>query len=177
MADLRLWYDKPAKNWDEALPIGNGRIGAMIFGELEKERIPLNEISMFSGYEQDADNPKMFENLAKVRKLLFEDKYVEAQALSEEYMICKGVGTNLGNAADEAYGSYQILGNLNIDFMHKGKVPARYMRELSLDDAIVNVDYEINGIYFSRETFSNAPYNVIVMKVQADARESISMSV
>src|SRR6187551_3291707 len=93
---LKLWYQQPAKNWNEALPIGNGRLGAMIFGGVESERLQLNEDSLWSGAPQDADNPKALEALPEIRKLVFEGKYAEAQRLANRNLICAGPGSGRG---------------------------------------------------------------------------------
>src|SRR5688572_23061999 len=111
---LKLWYQQPAKNWNEALPVGNGRLGAMIFGGVESERLQLNEDSLWSGAPQDADNPKALEALPEIRKLLFEGKYAEAQRMANQTLICKGVGSNRGRGGKVAYGSYETLGDLKL---------------------------------------------------------------
>lgn len=175
MGHLRLWYEKPAENWNEALPIGNGRIGGMVFGKIEYERIQLNEISLFSGYPQDADNPEMLEHLDEVRKLLFKERYTEAQALSEKYMVCKGVGTNFGDGAESPYGAYQTLGDLNIHFAHGDASICKYSRELDIDEAVARVSYEAGGIDFTREIFSSAPDGVIVLNVKSSVPGAISL--
>src|ERR1041384_2945954 len=87
---LVLWYRQPAKNWNEALPIGNGRLGAMIFGGVNLERLQLNEDSLWSGAPQDADNPAALEALPKIRELLFDGKYSEAEQLAKTNLVCKG---------------------------------------------------------------------------------------
>ena len=90
--ETTLWYSAPAKKWDEALPIGNGRLGAMIFGGTTSERIQLNEDSLWSGAPQDADNPKALEALPAIRKLLFDGKYTEAEKLANRTLICREIG-------------------------------------------------------------------------------------
>ena len=93
---MTLWYDKPANSWTEALPVGNGRLGAMVFGGVQGERIQLNEDSLWSGGPQNADNPQALEHLAQVRQLLADGKFVEAEKLAIATMICKGAGSNRG---------------------------------------------------------------------------------
>ncbi len=90
---LKLWYRQPAKQWTEALPVGNGRLGAMVFGGVEKDRLQLNEKSLWSGSPQDADNPEALPALQEIRKLLFEGKYTEADALAAQKLVCKGAGS------------------------------------------------------------------------------------
>src|SRR6185295_9452987 len=125
---LKLWYQQPAKNWNEALPVGNGRLGAMVFGGALSERLQLNEDSLWSGAPQDADNPEALEALPKIRLLLFEGKYSEAQQMANHALICKGVGSSRGRGGRAAYGSYQTLGDLTIEFDGATNV-ANYRRE------------------------------------------------
>src|SRR5437773_3154391 len=96
---LTLWYKQPASKWEEALPIGNGRLGAMIFGGVGSERLQLNEDSLWSGAPQDADNPKALEALPEIRRLLFSGQYAQAEALANRTMICLGPGSSHGRAA------------------------------------------------------------------------------
>ena len=138
-SDTLLWYQQPAKNWNEALPIGNGRLGAMIFGGVAKERIQLNEDSLWSGAPQDADNPKALEALPEIRKLLFDGKYEEAEKLANRTLICRGPGSGRGRGGKIAYGSYQMLGDLNLEFVHGTSAePTNYRRELDVAGGIAD---------------------------------------
>ncbi len=92
--DLVLWYRQPAKQWVEALPVGNGRLGCMVFGGIKEERLQLNEDSLWSGSPQDSDNPEALAALAEIRRLLFAEKYAEANSLTNRKMICKGPGSD-----------------------------------------------------------------------------------
>src|SRR5688500_17900699 len=117
--DLKIWFNRPAGNWNEALPVGNGRLGAMIFGGVQHERLQLNEETVWSGNRNDFVNPGSKAALPEVRKLLFAGKYAEAQQLAQEKMMGdKKVGS-----------SYQTLGDLQLNFEVKGEV-ADYRREL-----------------------------------------------
>lgn len=176
MQNLRLWYQKPANDWNGALPIGNGRLGGMVFGGIQEERIQLNEISMFSGYPEESDNPRMLKHLDEVRSLLFEGRYKEAQLLSEKYMVCKGAGTNLGNAADAPYGSYQTLGDLYINFDHEKDDAHDYIRELDIDSAIAKVGYGMGNTKFHREMFSSAKAQVMVLNITCSISSNISLT-
>ena len=123
---LTLWYRKPASKWEsEALPIGNGSLGAMVFGQVEHERLQLNEHSLWSGHPEVLDGPETLEALPKVRQLLFEGKYSEAQAMASRDMM-------LHTRATPA--SYQTLGDLLLDFAH-GDQAEGYRRSLDLDTA------------------------------------------
>jgi alpha-L-fucosidase 2 len=167
-APLELLYKQPADIWLQALPIGNGRLGAMIFGGTENERIQLNEDSLWSGGPQDADNSKSAEALAEVRRLLFEGKVEEAQKLTIASMVCKGPGSCLAGSAYEAYGSYQPLGDLRLHFAKAKDAPTEYARALDLNTATARVDYVQDGVKFHRELFSSAADQVVVLRITAD---------
>lgn len=172
-----LWYRQPAARWTEALPLGNGRLGAMVFGGFPKERIALNENSLWSGGPQDADNPASLENLAEVRRLLFEGKFKEAEALTIKTMVCKAPGSNSGTSAYDAFGSYQTLGDLMIDFGDAPIDEGRYRRALDLDTAITMAEYTSNEHKFTREMFISAPDQVFVMRFTAETPGTLSFTV
>jgi len=161
-----LWYRKPAGQWVEALPVGNGRLGGMVFGAADKERIQLNEDTVWSGGPQDADNPKALEHLAEIRKLLDEGKYVEAQKLTYQHLICAGKGTNGGGSANEAYGSYQTLGDLTLSSDNMNDIAA-YRRELDLETAVATVSFLAGDTQYTREVFSSAADQVLVVHLTA----------
>jgi len=138
-----LWYRQPAKVWSEALPIGNGRLGAMVFGGFPVERIQLNESSLWSGGPDDHDNPEALVALPKVRQLLFDGKYAEAEALAAQKLVCKGEGSSGG--ANGTFGSYQTLGDLWLSF----EVPATatatvdgYRRALDLVNGVATTNFQ-----------------------------------
>src|SRR5205807_2174032 len=105
-----------AKHFSQSLPLGNGRLGAMIFGDPREERIVLNEISLWSGSPQDADRPEAHESLPEIRRLLKEGNNAEAQKLVMANFTCRGPGSGQGNGANVQYGCYQVLGNLRLRF-------------------------------------------------------------
>jgi alpha-L-fucosidase 2 len=166
-ADVTLWYNQPAERWLEALPIGNGRLGCMVFGGVENERLQLNESSLWSGGPYDNDNPEALEALPKVRQLLFAGKYSEAQELADKKLICKGVGTGLASSAKMPYGSYQTLGDLKLKFDGPAKADD-YRRELNLDTAVARVRYRQGDAVFTREVFSSAVDQVLVVRMSCD---------
>ena len=131
--DLAIWHAQPAKNWNEATPVGNGRLGAMIFGNVKAERIQLNEDSLWSGAPQDADNPRALEVLPEIRQMLFDGKYADAQKLANRTLICKGPGSGRGRGGKIAYGSYETLGDLLLAFNHGTNEPVNYRRALDLE--------------------------------------------
>ncbi len=154
---LTLWYTQPAATWNEALPLGNGRLGAMVFGDPAHEHLQLNESGMWAGRLLDRNNPAALQTLPEIRKLLFAGKPHEAELLADRTMI--GIPRRLPQ--------YQTLGDLHIDFPSTGPV-TNYRRELDLSRAIATVTYIANGVTFKREYFSSAPDRMIVMRLTAD---------
>jgi alpha-L-fucosidase 2 len=155
---LTLWYRKPASKWEsEALPIGNGNLGAMVFGGVGHDRLQLNEHSLWSGHPEVIDSPQTLEFLPKVRQLLFDGKYSEAQQMAGRDMM---VHTRATPA------NYQSLGDLLLDFAHG---PAEdYRRELNLDTGIARVAYRAGGVEYTREVFASHPDQAIVMRLAAN---------
>lgn len=166
-----LWYSRQAKKWEEALPIGNGRLGAMVYGNIQEEIIQLNEDSMYSGKYQDANNPEFFEGLLEVRNFLASENYEKAHEVAEKKLICKGGGSHYCSTAYCDYGSYQTLGDLVLTFhhekFHEGNVK-KYERMLDLKQAVATTEYEINGVRYLREIFSSYPDQLIVIRLTAD---------
>jgi alpha-L-fucosidase 2 len=161
---LKLWYRQPATQWTEALPVGNGRLGAMVFGGVNKERLQLNEVSLWSGGPQDADNPEALAALHEVRKLIFQGKYTEADALAAKKLVCKGGGSRRASSSRALYGSYQTLGDLTLTFDDPNETSA-YRRELDLDTATAGVSYRQGGATFTREVFSSAADQALVVRL------------
>ena len=157
MNNLVLWYQKPAEAWTDALPIGNGRLGAMVFGSVERARIQLNEETLWDGGPRDTNNPKALEALPKVQRLLFEDKNEEATELAGETML----------GVPERIKSYQSLGDLFLEFWHNSS-PTEYRRELDLNTGIAKTTYRCGDVNFSREVFATAVDNLIVIRVESD---------
>ena len=164
--DLRLWFDAPATNFTQSLPLGNGRLGAMVFGGVGEERIVLNESSLWSGGPQDADRPDAAQYLPEIKRLLLAGKNDEAEKLVYAHFTCQGKGSNRARGKDEPYGSYQVLGNLRLSF--SAAESNNYKRELNLDGATARVSYEQNGVNFTREIFVSAPDEAIVIRLRAD---------
>src|SRR4030095_6402283 len=154
---MRLWYRQPAATWNEALPIGNGRLGAMVVGGVQTERIQLNEDTIWAGEKRDRNNPQGAANLAQVRRLLFAGKPKEAETLAERTII----------SVPRRMPPYQPLGDLLIRF--RGQEETRdYIRELDLDSAVAKVTYLSGDARFSREVFSSAIDQVIVIRLTSD---------
>ena len=151
-----LWYDKPATTWTEALPIGNSRLGAMIFGVPSAERLQLNEETIWAGRPNNNANPEALEYLPKVRQLVWEGKYKEAQDMATKHVQAQ---TNSGMP-------YQPFGDLFINFpgIHQYQ---NYYRELSLDSARAVIRYTANGVEYRREYISSLADNVIAVHLTA----------
>ena len=165
LSDLLLWYRQPAANWNEALPIGNGRLAAMVFGGTESEQIQLNEDTIWAGEKRDRNNPEGARSLAEVRRLLFAGKPKEAEVLADRTIIC----------TTRRMPPYQPLGDLLIRL--PGHKDAKdYRRELDLDSAIVRITYRVGDAIFTREVFSSAVDHVVVIHLTCDKTERISFS-
>jgi alpha-L-fucosidase 2 len=187
--NLKLWYKQPAnasipddKNgwkddpeWLKSLPLGNGSLGVMVFGDVNRERIQLNEESMWSGSPDDNDNPEAPKYQDKIRQLLFEGKYREATELTDKTQICKGAGSGHGNGAKVPFGCFQTLGDLWIDWGRNAEYQD-YYRELDLNDAVVRVRYRQDGVNYTREIFTSYPDQVMVAKFTADKPGQISFT-
>ncbi len=159
---LKLWYDKPAKMWEETLPLGNGRLGMTPDGGVSTEKVTLNDITLWSGSPQDANNYEAYKVLPQIRKLIMEGKNDEAQELVNKEFVCKGPGS--GGAQ---YGKFQVLGELqfNFDFEKGGRDPQNYSRELQLSTAIANSSYTINGIDYCKEYLTSFGDDVGVIRI------------
>lgn len=155
--EYKLWYDKPAAVWTEALPLGNGRLGAMVFGTPGVEQIQLNEETIWAGRPNNNANPDALEYIPKVRELVFAGKYLEAQTLATEKVMAK---TNSGMP-------YQTFGDLRISFPGHTRY-TDYYRELSLDSARTVVRYKVNGVTYRRETITSFTSQVVMVRLTAD---------
>jgi alpha-L-fucosidase 2 len=163
-SDLTLWYRKPAEIWTDALPIGNGRLGAMIFGGVDTERLQLNEDTFWSGQPREWNNPDAVKFLPQVRELVMkQENYKEADA------VC----TKMQGPYNE---SYQPMANLLLKFNH-AKTVTRYRRQLELDTAVARVTYSVGGTLFTREVFSSAIDQVIVVRLTASKAGQLRFSV
>jgi alpha-L-fucosidase 2 len=163
---LKLWYKKPAnlfKGWNEALPLGNGRLGAMVFGGVQTERIQLNEDSVWYGGPRDRNNPDAFGNLQKIRDLIKNGKINEAEKLA--VMALSGV--------PEGQRHYEPLGDIFIEFDDRNHYSG-YTRELDIERAVSRVNYTVEDTSYSREIFSSAPHQVIIMRLKSNGPKKIS---
>lgn len=165
LQDLTLWYDRPAAVWTEALPLGNGHMGAMVFGGVERERLQLNEVTLYSGDPEGTyKNIDLRRKYQEVDSLMGAGKYAEAQSMVSENWL----GRN--------HQCYQPLGDLYLDFQHEGKV-TNYRRSLDLGNALAQVRYQVEGTTYTREYFANYPDRVLVIKLTAEGKGKINGSV
>ena len=163
---LTLWYQQPAVKWTEALPIGNGRLGAMIFGGAQREHLQINEGTLWAGGPYDPDNTNALAALPEVRRLVFAGQYDEAAKLISEKTM----------AVPLRQMPYQTLGDLFLDFPTNAAVE-NYRRDLDLDTAVASVSYTVNGVHFKREMFSSPMDQVIVIRLSAERPGQISFAV
>lgn len=154
--EYKLWYDQPAHVWTEALPLGNGRLGAMLYGNPAAEQLQLNEETIWAGRPNNNPSPEAREWLPKIRELVLAGKYKEAQDLCTAHVKSK---TNQGMP-------YQPFGDLRLNFPGHTRY-TNYYRELSLDSARAVVRYEVDGVRFQRETFTSFPDQVVITRVTA----------
>lgn len=162
-SDLELWYDHPAEAWVEALPVGNGRSGAMIFGGVAEERLQLNESTLWAGGPHDYTNPQAREALDEIRRLVFAGEYVAATRLADAKFMSRPIGQ----------APYQTLGDLRIT--QSGGKSEAYRRSLDLDRAVHHCSYVQDGVKFERECFASHPANVIVVRFAANRKGAISL--
>jgi alpha-L-fucosidase 2 len=157
-----LHFAQPAATWPDALPVGNGRLGAMVFGNPAIDRVQLNEESIWDGELRDRNNPRAGEAVAKIRELLFAGKIAEAEALATTDML----------SIPRRMPCYQTLGDLRLDFSASGLTPETkvedYRLELNLDTAIATTSFSHAGTRYAREVFSSAPDQVIVVRMTAE---------
>src|SRR6478736_766423 len=163
--DNLLWYDKPATNWNEALPVGNGRLSAMVFGVANQERLQLNEGTLWAGGPYDPVNPEAKVALPEVRQLVNDGKYREAARLISAKVMAKPLGQM----------PYQTIGDLLLDMSGATNVE-NYRRDLNLDTATAGVSYTSAGVRYTREVFASAPDKVIVVRLTADRKGMIAFT-
>ena len=174
----RLWFREPATIWEATLPLGNGHLGMMPDGGIHREKIVLNDITLWSGGPQDADNPEAAQHLPEIQKLLFEGKNDEAQELVYRTFVCKGDGSGRGNGTKVPYGSFEVLGNLRLDFITDTlAVPESYERGLTLDDATAFTIFTLDGVTYTREYFTSFTGDVGVIRLSADKKGKVSLRI
>ena len=163
--ELKLWFDKSAEKWTEALPLGNAETGAMIYGKTDREIIALNNDRLWSGLPDEQQNSVAKNAIPAARKLIDEGKYAEAYSLANSKM--------LGHYTQ----SYMALGNLYLDFSHNPEKVSEYARQLDLSKAEYSQTYKYNNINYKREAIISYPDKIMAIKLTADKNNSVSFSV
>lgn len=156
----KIWFKQPANVFEEAFPIGNGKIGGMIYGGVQNEKISLNEDTLWSGYPEDKTNPDVSKSLSDARSLIDSGKKAEAEQLIWKKMLASWTT------------AYQPAGNLLLEMKHGGDIKD-YKRELDLDKALVSVKYKTAEINYQREIFCSYPLNAMIVKITSDTSGSI----
>ena len=178
--DLFFFFEESAKCWEETLPLGNGRLGIMPDGGIEKENVVLNDITLWSGKFADYSNPKAKDALPEIQQLLLEEKNYEAQELVYKTFTCSNNGSNCGNGADANFGCFQTLGNIEIEYFYdkSDEVKDRsYIRKLDLNNALATTEFETNNAKFHREYFVSREADVAVIRLNADKSGMISVDI
>ncbi|TCM78454.1 alpha-L-fucosidase 2 [Rhizobium sp. BK068] len=163
MTDNLLWYDSPARLWTDALPLGNGRLGAMVFGDPLSERLQINESTFWAGGPYQPVNPEAFDHLQEVRELVFAGSYAEAEALAEKHLMARPIKQM----------SYQPIGDLRIDLLHPDGV-TEYRRTLDLDTATATISYVAGGTRFVRDAFVSPVDGILALRLWADRPNSVN---
>ena len=164
-SDLKLWYSSPAKTWVEALPLGNSRLGAMVFGGTFREELQLNEETLWAGGPYRNDKKGASDSLPAIRKLIFDDKCIEAQSLIQRSFYTERHGM-----------PYQTIGSLFLEFPGHEKV-VNYYRELDISKAVATVRYVVDGVTYQREIFTSFADNVIIVRLTASEKGKLTFSV
>ncbi|MCQ9641494.1 glycoside hydrolase family 95 protein [Chryseobacterium sp. WG14] len=168
--NLKLTYSKPAENWNEALPIGNGKLGAMVFGGVSQEHLQLNEETIWAGEPGNNVPKNTFDSIQKIRKLLNESRFEEAQKLSNKtYPRAAPKDLNYGMP-------YQTMGDLFLDFKGHENF-SNYNRTLDIEKALSTVSYEVNDVTFKREIFTSFADNVVVIKLSSSKKGGLDFSI
>ncbi len=162
--DYRLWYDRPAQHWLEALPIGNSHLGAMVYGGTDTEEIQLNEETFWSGSPHNNDSPEAREHLAEVRRLVFDGREKEAHALIDKYFIRGPHGMR-----------FLPLGSVKLKLGHREVTD--YRRELNLGDALATTTYRCGGVKYERTVFASQADNVVVVRLKASKRGKLDFGI
>ena len=163
---LRLWYREPAKVWDEALPIGNGRLGAMIYGGIAKETIQYNEETLWTGQPHDYAHKDAYKHLNTIRQYLYDNNQNKAHQLAN----AKFMSTPIGQQA------YQPFGNILLEFPTHSAIK-NYQRDLSLNDALATVSYQVGTVSYKREIIASALDNAIIIHLSASQKAALNFTV
>ncbi|MFC5468126.1 glycoside hydrolase N-terminal domain-containing protein [Cohnella suwonensis] len=166
MNKSKIWFDRPADRWEEAIPIGNGTLGGMVFGKVDIERIQLNEDSLWYGGPMDRNNPDALEHLNEIRELVFAGRIREAEGLAARVLI----------GVPDGQRHYEPVGDLYLDSGLSDANVEAYRRELDLEQGIVRVTYSADRATYLREFFSSYPDQVMAVRLTSSLQGSLSFS-
>ncbi|NDW08583.1 glycoside hydrolase N-terminal domain-containing protein [Dysgonomonas sp. 520] len=165
---LKLWYQQPAQEWMQATPVGNGRIGAMIYGGVDTETIALNEVTLWSGqYDENQEIPCGKAKLTEMRKLFFEGNLEEGNRMGAEYL----------SGRPNSFGTNLPFGDLKIDLKHESQEVSNYKRELDIEKSVTTVTYDIAGTTYTREYICSNPDDVLLIKLTSSKKDALNMEV
>lgn len=173
--DIIIRFDSAAKNFTESMPLGNGRLGAMVFGSTTKERIALNEISLWSGGPQDADNENAYKFLSAIQQFLLQGKNKEAQELLQKNFVAKGRGSGFGTGAKDKYGCYQTMGDLIIKWKDSSSTATNYKRWLNLETAKATTTFTRSNSNFTEEVFTDFVNDITWIKLTSSVKGAINV--
>jgi len=175
---LELWYNKPASQWEETLPLGNGRLGMTPDSGIKTEKIILNDITLWSGSPQDANNYEANKYLPKIRQLLLEGRNREAEELINQNFVCTGPGSGSGDGANVQFGCYQVLGSLSLDFDYPQDAQVSdYKRSLDINSALAKASFEQGGVTYTREYFTSFGNDVAIVRLAASKKGALNFIV
>lgn len=171
--DLSVSFDKPAQDFTESLPLGNGRLGALVFGGTSTNRIALNEISLWSGGPQDADKEDAWKYLKPIQQLLIEGKNKEAQDLLQKHFVAKGRGSGYGSGANDKYGCYQTMGDLMITWNDNSE-HSEYKRWLDIENALATTEFVRNRVKYTQEVFTDFNNDLVWVKLSSSKPKNLN---
>ena len=170
LGDMKLWYNKPAMYWEEALPLGNGRLGAMVSGSVEQDTIQLNEDTFWSGSPYNNCNQYALKYLKQIREAIDEGRYQEAQQLSLKYIVADRQVTGHGMI-------YESVGRLLLHFPGHGNNIKQYRRELNLQTATATTSYVVDGVKYERTVLTSLADDVVIIRLTASKRGKLNFKV
>jgi len=172
--DQQVRFNSPANHFTESVPVGNGRLGAMVFGNPNRERIVLNEISMWSGGVENPNRNDAAAHLPVIQQLLKDGKNKEAQELLQKYFTSAGAGSGFGNGANEKFGCYQILSDMFINWRDTTSKVTDYKRILSIDKAISVTEWSRSGVNFKEEVIVSTPQQAIIVRLTSSKAKALN---
>ena len=176
-ADVEVVFNKPAHHFTESMPLGNGQLGAMVFGNPNRERIVLNEKTMWSGGVEDPNRPDAYKNLPEIQRLLKEEKNREAQELLQQTFTCAGPGSGNGSGKNVKFGCYQVLADLFIDWADTSAAIEAYSRSLRVDQAIGTTRWKRGNTTYSEEVIVSAPGNAVLIRLTAQGPDKLAFRI